>query len=78
MGTRGGTLSIFLNAKEYDKLEKTAEETGLTKSRIMKMSFFHFMNSNAIKALRKAHIRQLEIEKIGRGESLTQFKTLLK
>jgi len=66
---RGGTLSIFLNAKEYDTLEKTAQETGLTKSRIMKMAFFHFLNSNVIRELRKAHIRQLEIEKIGRGES---------
>jgi len=66
---RGGTLSIFLNAKEYDTLEKTAQETGLTKSRIMKMSFFHFLNSNVIRELRKVHIRQLEIEKIGRGES---------
>ena len=66
---RGGTLSIFLNAKEYDTLEKTAEETGLAKSRIMKMSFFHFLNSNAIKELRKVHIRQQEIERIGRGET---------
>ena len=69
MGTRGGTLSVFLNAKEYDKLEKTAEETGLTKSRIMKMSFFRFLNSNVIRELRKVHLRELEIERIGRGES---------
>ena len=66
---RGGTLSVFLNAREYDKLEQTAEETGLTKSRIMKMAFFHFLNSNAIRELRKVHLRELEIERIGRGES---------
>jgi len=73
MNKRGGNLSVFLNADEYERLEKWCDETGLTRSRIVKTALAYFANSQVLKELRKVKARDEEMgkrtyEQIKRGE----------
>lgn len=51
--SRGGSFSVSLSGAEYDLLDKLAEETGLTKSRVMKMALAHFAQTSAVRIMRK-------------------------
>jgi predicted transcriptional regulator len=55
---RGGAFTVSLNGEEYAMLEKLADETGLTKSRIMKTALMHFSNTQAVKELKKVKMRE--------------------
>ena len=57
MITRGGNLSVFLNAQEYETLERNSQETGMNKSQITKMALAHFNNSNVLRELKKVRRR---------------------
>lgn len=59
--SRGGNLSVFLNAREYDQIEKNSAETGINKSQLCKMALYYFNNSNVLKELKKVHQRNLEM-----------------
>ena len=62
---RGGAFSVSLNGGEYATLERLAEETGLTKSRIMKTALMNFANTQAVRELKKVKERDENYERKG-------------